>query len=414
MFHCPIKSLCIEADLSGQEKDLVGSFGLTGRFALVCDPNTHDVMGQRLAGALAGADMVVLAEPRANETSAQDLMDRTRHADTLIAVGAGTLNDLCKYVSHRRNRPYLVFATAPSMNGYATATASISRDGEKLSLPATPPLGVFFDLGVLARAPARLIQAGVGDSLCRSTAEVDWFLSHHLLGTNFSEAPFALQTEAEASLLKQTSQLMQGDLGAMRALVRLLILGGMGMLLVGNSQPGSQGEHLISHYVDMFCDPHPGTLHGEQVGLATWTMAKLQESMLQQEAPPVLGETDIDMPSMKARYGKLSTACQKAIQAKAMGGRRLDLLNEQLQSLWPTLRKELAARSLPPHDLMAAFKTTGVKRNACDLGIDPVFYGEAVRHARELRDRFTTLDLAADTGQLAPFVDDHLQPMTPA
>ncbi|MGI9452744.1 MAG: iron-containing alcohol dehydrogenase [Geminicoccaceae bacterium] len=404
-FSCPIKRLCIAPDLSGQERDLIDALGLPGRHALICDPNTHDALGQRLAQKLPNADLVVIDKPKADEAQIADLIDKTRHAETLIAVGAGTLNDLAKYVSHQRGRPYAVFPTAPSMNGYTTTTASISRGGEKRSHPAAPPVGVFFDLNVLANAPHRLIQAGVGDSLCRSIAQVDWLLSHRLNGTDYMATPFSIQTEAEADLVKRFDQLNERDLDAVAALVRLLVLGGLGMLMAGSSQPGSQGEHLISHYIDMFCDPHPGTLHGEQVGLATWTMANLQQDMLKRASPPVLGEAAISRGPSAARYGNLIAASK----AKALSGRRLDRLNQQLERLWPSLRTELSGVSLSPDQLKKAFDAAGVAMDTDALGIDRNFYGDAVRNARQLRDRFTMLDLAADTGHLAPFVEWHLQ-----
>ncbi|MGI9492254.1 MAG: iron-containing alcohol dehydrogenase [Geminicoccaceae bacterium] len=403
-FSCPIKQLCIAPDLSGQERDLIHALDLAGQYALICDPNTFDVLGQRLARKLPSADLVVIDKPKADEAHIEDLIDRTRHADTLIAVGAGTLNDLAKYVSHQRGCPYVVFPTAPSMNGYTTTTASISRGSEKLSLPATPPIGVFFDLNVLASAPYRLIQAGVGDSLCRSTAQVDWLLSHRLNDTDYMATPFLIQTEAEADLVKNVSRLRDRDLDAMTALVRLLVLGGLGMLMAGSSQPGSQGEHLISHYIDMYCDPHPGTLHGEQVGLATWTMANLQRALLMQASPPVLGGAAIGRTSPTARYGNLITASK----SEALPGRQLDLLNEQLERLWPSLRTELSEVTLSPDQLKMTFGAAGVISDTDVLGIDRQFYGEAVCNASKLRDRFTTLDFAADTGFLAPFVEQHL------
>lgn len=408
VFLCPIKTLCIESNLSGQEQDLIDGLGLKGRMTVVCDPNTFDVLGQRLSKSLHHADLVVLDRPKADEDCANDLRDQTRHADCLIAVGSGTLNDLCKYVSHHRSRPYIIFPTAPSMNGYTTATASISRKGEKLSLPASPPLGIFFDLDVLARAPRRLIQAGVGDSLCRRTVEVDWLLSHHLFGTPFAAAPFLLQAKAEEDLLNHIGHLGDGSIDAMRSLVELLVLGGLGMLIVGSSQSGSQGEHLISHYIDMFCQPHPGTYHGEQVGLATWTMARLQHEILERTNPPVLMETIIDEASMAARYRGLNTSCLEVMQTKALSGRRLDLMNSRLEKAWQALRADLTAKLGSLHDLEAAFEAAGVAKKAATINIDPDFYGEAVRHARELRDRFTMLDLAADADRLDRFVDDHL------
>jgi len=46
----------------------------------------------------------------------------------------------------------------------------------------------------------------------------------------------------------------------------------------------------------------------------------------------------------------------------------------------------------------------GGPRGASDIGLEPPFYAEAVRHARFLRNRYTFLDLAADAGVL----DAHL------
>lgn len=403
---CPIRCLAIEPSLDGSERDLVGRLDFSSSLAIVCDPNTYDALAKRIAAALPQAKLVVIDTPAADEAAANALTDRTRHAEALIAVGAGTLNDLVKYVSHRRQRPYAVFATAPSMNGYVTATASISRGGEKLSLPATPPKGAFFDLTVLANAPRRLVRAGVGDSLCRTTAEIDWQLSHILFDTQFLETPFAIQAADETDLLTRIGDLEQGDLGATRALVRLLVLGGLGMLIASSSQPGSQGEHLISHYIDMVCMPHPGSLHGEQVGLAIRTMASLQHLVLSRDDPPELAAITVDPAEMERRLGSLGAPCAAALASKASAGQRLDALNRHLIECWPVLRTAFAKRALPLSKLLDALDRAAVASNPEDLGLAVPFYREAILHARELRDRFTMLDLAAHAGMLVPFVDE--------
>ena len=406
--QCPIQSLIFEPNLDGCECDLLDDLDFPKSSAIVCDPNTYDVLAKRISASLPNAKLIVIEAPKADEAVATELSDRTRHVDAVIAVGAGTLNDLVKYVCHQRRHPYAVFATAPSMNGYVTATASISRGGEKLSLPATPPRGAFFDLAILAEAPHRLIRAGVGDSLCRSTAELDWLLSHHLFDTAFLEQPFSIQAMDEANVLARIDSLRVGDLDAFRSLTRLLVLGGLGMLLTGNSQPGSQGEHLISHYIDMKYQPHPGSLHGEQVGLATLTMATLQNDILTQDAPPLLSETVIDTAAMKKRHGAHSASCEDAMAKKSLTGKRLEALNQRLEMRWPDIRQAFETRSLPLESLRAAFDAVDMPVDPQDLGIAPSFYADAVLYARELRDRFTTLDLAADAGILDPFVLPYL------
>jgi glycerol-1-phosphate dehydrogenase [NAD(P)+] len=407
-FSCPIQDLVIDVSLDGQERDLIGKLGLDGALAIVCDSTIYDILGSRISKAFPSAVAVVLDHPNPDEASVTELTARTRHADALIAVGSGTMNDIVKITSHRRQSDYVIFATAPSMNGYVTATASITVDGQKLSLPAKPPLGVFFDLTVLADAPMRLIRAGVGDSLCRSTAEVDWYLSHHLFDTPFLETPFAIQAADEADLLARLSDLKTRDIGAIRALVRLLILGGLGMLITGNSQPGSQGEHLISHYIDMLAKPHPGSLHGEQVGLATLTMSALRERLLRQERPPDLSDIPIDFSALAERFGANARASEAALRAKTPVGSDLDLVNRRLEAHWPVLRTTLSQKALPFKQLDSAFAMLGVARQPENLGLSRDFYREAVLHAHELRDRFTLLDLATMAGTIEPFVDEHL------
>lgn len=148
-----IRSLVISPSLEGREADLVRGLKVPGRIAVVSDENTHAVLGSRVATALGDVDEIVLDHPKADEDRAANLAHKARHADLLVAVGSGTLNDLCKYVTHKTGRSCAVFATAPSMDGYVTSTVSIARDGFKYSLPAHSPRGVFFDLSVAAAAP---------------------------------------------------------------------------------------------------------------------------------------------------------------------------------------------------------------------------------------------------------------------
>ena len=112
---------------------------------------------------------IVLPEhPHADDATVERVRAATGAADALVAVGSGTINDLCKYASARDGKPYVVFGTAPSMNGYTSLNAAITVHGHKKSLPAQAPVGAFLDLSILAAAPVRMIRSGLGDSLCRA------------------------------------------------------------------------------------------------------------------------------------------------------------------------------------------------------------------------------------------------------
>jgi glycerol-1-phosphate dehydrogenase [NAD(P)+] len=405
-FACPIRSIAIAESLSGAEQGLVQSLLPSGTPAVISDENTYDVLGRRVERALGAPTSVVLERPHADVATAEQLMERSHGADALIAVGSGTLNDLCKYIAHRTGRPSMVFGTAPSMNGYATSTASISRDGYKHSLAATASRGVFLDLAVLAAAPVRMIRAGLGDVLCRATAQVNWLLSHLLLDTAYAEDPFAIQAADERTMLERAGGLAKGDPEAILALVRLLVLSGLGMLLVGSSHPGSMGEHGISHYIDMLLDPHPGSLHGEQVGVASLTMARLQAEILLHEEPPSVVAQGLDEKAMRRRYGPVADDCLGVMRAKALDGEQARALNARLEARWPELRRRLQAIAIAPESLERALREAGAATRPEDLGIAPAFYREAVLHARELRECYGMLDLVADADLLAAFIQD--------
>jgi glycerol-1-phosphate dehydrogenase [NAD(P)+] len=362
-----------------------------------------EVLGRRVAKALPEAQTVLLERPQADEATATLLQERTRQADALVAVGSGTLTDLCKYVSHRTGRPCAVFPTAPSMDGYVRGTVSIAKDGFKLNLPAQAPKGVFFDLSVLARAPSRMILAGLGDTICRSTAQLDCLLSHLLLDTPYAETPYRLVAQDEPKLLAAAGGLTEGEPEAIMRLSRMLVLSGLGVLATDTRHQGSMGEHSISHFIDIMADPHPGTLHGQQVGVATWTMARLQLLLLDMEKPPVLRPLRIDEVGLQRRFGKFAQACREAMTKKPYDEAATERLNKRLQKAWPKIRERLKAVMLPMWDLEEVIEETDMPRLAVQLGIDPAFYREAVAHAHEIRDRYGFLDLAAQAGVLERF-----------
>ena len=67
------------------------------RWAVVSDENTHPVLGARVEQAVAPAASVVLRQPHADSDTVAQLQAMTSGADALVAVGSGTINDLCKY-----------------------------------------------------------------------------------------------------------------------------------------------------------------------------------------------------------------------------------------------------------------------------------------------------------------------------
>jgi glycerol-1-phosphate dehydrogenase [NAD(P)+] len=401
----PVLSVAIERSLAGMEAELLGALPLGRRFAIVSDTTTQQVLGARVAHAIAslGAiDPVMLDRtPQPDLATVERVRRATAAADTLVAVGSGTINDLCKYVAATDGKPYVVFATAPSMNGYTSMNAAITVEGHKKTLPAKAPLGVFIDLGVFAAAPVRMIRAGLGDSLCRSTAQADWLLSRHLRDTPYREAPFALLAADESTLLDTPEALVAGDLDAMRVLARTLVLSGLGMTICGGSYPASQGEHLISHYIDMFApEERAAFFHGEQVAVATLTMAQIQEAMLA-GPPPRIAAASTSREALVQRFGaEIGEACWSEYSAKRVSAHAAEAFSVRIAERWDDLCADLRRAMVPRATLADVMARAGCPQTPEAIGVTAEFYRRAIRDARFLRDRYTFLDLAADAGRL--------------
>jgi glycerol-1-phosphate dehydrogenase [NAD(P)+] len=325
-------------------------------------------------------------------------MERTGNADALVAVGSGSINDIVKYAGHLSGRPYAVFGTAPSMNGYTSVSAAITEHGLKKSLPATLPKGVFLDLDVMAAAPPRLVASGFGDSLARATAQTDWLTAHLLLGKPYREAPFVLLADDEEAMIAAAPALKAGGVAAIELLTRTLVMSGLGMTLCGGSYPASQGEHLIAHYIDMRGENLPQAYHGEHIAVTTLTMARLQERML--ALPELkLRPTRDSEASMIAKFGdEVGRECWAAFRTKAFDAGATETLNRKLEREWPAIRDRLRAIARPEAELKQALLAAGAPTTPGDVGLPLAFYRKAVSNARLIRDRFTMLDLAAMAG----------------
>jgi glycerol-1-phosphate dehydrogenase [NAD(P)+] len=405
--RAPVERILIAESLDGAEADLTAEVGIAGKIAVVADPDTWEAMGARVARALKGTEAVILSpKPHATVAEAEALALRLKGYDAVVAVGSGTVNDLCKYVTAQDGRRYAVFGTAASMDGYASATASMGlASGLKVSLSAHAPKGVFLDLSVLSAAPAYLSAAGFGDCICNTVARIDWWMSHRVLGTPFWFEPY-LVAEPDAGLLEARAEGVKArEVEAIGYLTRALVLSGLGVCFTGVSNHGSMGEHQISHYIDCFAGArHPGTLHGQQVGVATLSMGRIQQWFLSQERPPEVKPTRIDGAGMVRRMGaEIARQCEAEYRKKALDAEGAARLNDKLAAIWPELRAECLAIADPVASMQAKLIRAGAPTSARDLGLPTDFYREAVRHGHEMRNRFSFADIACDAGLLDDF-----------
>lgn len=271
----------------------------------------------------------------------------TSQDDMLLAVGSGTLNDVTKYVSARTGVPYVIAATAPSMDGYASTVAPTILDGFKTTLPAVYPAAIVADVDILKDAPMPMLTAGFGDIIGKFTSLADWRLSHQLNGEYYCPEVAGVIEAAVETCAANAQALAQREPQAIQAVTEALILSGLAMGMVGVSRPASGAEHQMAHYWEMDAlrrgEVHP--LHGNAVGVGTVLAASLYE--------------------MAAEYLPQGFAAPDKGQ------------------------------------ILACLQAAGSCADPKELGIRRELCLESLLHAMELRDRFTVQKLLEQKGKLS-------------
>lgn len=118
--QCSIRTVAIGSGALAELTSLCGEFY---HILLVADTNTHMACGSRVASLLMGKvehyHRFDGCSPVIPDEEAVAVLEAclTAETDLILGVGSGVINDLCKYVSHRHRLPYMIVATAPSMDG---------------------------------------------------------------------------------------------------------------------------------------------------------------------------------------------------------------------------------------------------------------------------------------------------------
>lgn len=376
--------------------------------AVLSDARTRLVAGRQAAMVLRdnGWDVreVLVPDPApglspvCDDVTKQELSSLLESPQLILSVGSGVISDLGKWTAFEMGVPFVCFATAASMNGYASANVAPSLKGVKSLLRACPPDTVIASPSILREAPYELTAAGLGDVLAKPTSSTDWRMNHLLFGDYYCPMSVALICEIEPLYLEHPEEIRAREPAATEALFNALLLSGAAMTMAGTSAPASGAEHAISHTLDMMSsvDASPHDLHGRQVGAGTILAAELYRRVLAIESPefrePTLG---VDA----AFWGPLADPVAGAYAEKLQ---RLQVVGEKLSvgQAWDDLRTNLAPMLASPEKIRDCLSRAGAAYRAQDIGCSRSRLLEAFHHAHEIRARFTVLDLARSVGLL--------------
>ena len=404
----PIKKIEILESTNGLEFDLINKVHKNKKILIISDLNTHDILGSNIYQNLKGkldVSEYIWKNPSSDSKNIEEIQNASKDYSALIAIGSGTICDSVKYVSFLEKKEYSVFATSP-MNAYTSFNASISFDGEKKSISAIPPKGVFFDLSVISNCPKRLISAGFADVICRTTSQVDWLFSNILFKTFYDETPYYLLNLYEEQAINRATDIKNGEVNALSLLIKLTVLMGIGTMITGTSHLGSMAEHNISHFLDMCSkEKHSNTSHGEQVGIASVTISKIQNKIFNLNSPPKIYPTIIPEKKLIEIYGNLIyQKIKNQIKKKALDEKKTIIINNFLEENWEDIKIKIKKVMLPYNKLWDSLGNCGSLRLPKEGNIDINLYKDAIKYGRFIRDRYTILDFAGDSNMLEEFI----------
>lgn len=206
----------------------------------------------------------------------------------IVAIGGGKVIDYCKYIAFILQIPIISVPTSISNDGFASPGASLLVNGRRKSQKARIPFGVVIDTEIIRKSPVRYTYSGIGDLISKYTAIYDWKLAYRMIQEPVNDFAVLISRNAVEVMVNHKNKDIR-DLEFLRLICGCLVMSGVAMEVSGSSRPASGSEHLISHAYDMTAKKP--TLHGIQVGVATYAVSHIQNNPEHQIIRSVLEET---------------------------------------------------------------------------------------------------------------------------
>ena len=309
---------------------------------------------------------------------------------SVLSVGSGSVNDPCRLACARQNKLLCIFATAPSMDGFASYSSPIVDNYFKASYDAKSPEVIIADTKILAAAPAHLKSSGFGDMIAKYIGICDWEISNILSGEYYCEriSEYVRKTVDELLLMADTVTVNNEETAG--AIFEQLLKTGIFMSFTKNSRPASGSEHIIAHLMECLELPHGviPNFHGEDVGVATLKMLKLYKEMAKLDKITAKRES-VDWEDVYNVYGDMAEDVRKLNTPSTV----TDAVDPRdLESKWGKIREIIG--KLPDYErVYDAMKRAGCKTTLEEIEKSKEFYNTCVKYSPYMRRRITLLRL---------------------
>lgn len=304
-----LEVLEVGSGILGKAAKILSESHFPKRILMVADVNSFRVtkgLYEQLLEAGFTVELRVYEDTRvADMTAVEELQVLLHRVDGCLSVGSGSVNDICRLSSFRENKQFAIFATAPSMDGFASDSAPITSGNFKLTYPCRQPRIIMADTKILAEAPTELKAAGFGDVIAKYIAIADWRVANLLHGDYYCERVGQFVRDAVAKMVALADKVPERNEEAAGAIMEALVLTGISMQLAKCTRPASGTEHIISHYWECKKLQHGviSDFHGKKVGVATLIVAQAYHNLAKLKSVKAHAER-IDWEDVKAHYGE--------------------------------------------------------------------------------------------------------------
>ncbi|WP_039765414.1 MULTISPECIES: iron-containing alcohol dehydrogenase [unclassified Caldicellulosiruptor] len=366
---------------------------------VICDKNTFDVCAVKVKETVEKSNrkckiICFEADVTADEFALGKVLFEIEQADIFVGVGSGTISDITRYTAYKFKVPFVLFPTAPSMDGFASSVAALTINGLKTTVLASSPEAIFVDTEVIENSPEILKKAGFGDLMGKITALLDWQLSNIL---------FEEKIDCEVlRIMKNTYLRTLNSVGVndfCKNLLEGLITSGIMMVRVNSSRPASGCEHHLSHFWEYH---RIKTYHGIKVGLATLYVLRFYEHFLNLDKSRIheRKEYKVDIKTWEDAIKKgfqptFGSIIKKNIERvsklndKEFRTQVINRLVEKKEVIDKLIRDAIGVYD----ELIDAYKKLEMPMNYWEIGIDENLFKISFLCAPNIRERFTILHL---------------------
>ena len=322
----------------------------------------------------------------ADMKNVKDIEQILQTVDGVVSCGTGSLHDTARLACARQNKPLCLFATAPSMDGFASNGAPITDGNFKTTILAKCPEVILADNEILAKSPAYLKSADFGDMIGKYVGLIDWEVSTLLSGEYWCDKVAGLTRQATDEIFALADKVTLEDEETAGEIFNALLKTGIGMSFTKTSRPASGTEHILSHFWECkkLLDGEISDFHGKKVGVATLLIME-EYSRLSELKSVHAHKESVDWEKVKEIYGPLYPEVEKLnFPTNIVDGVKC----QDIEDNWDKIRS--IVKSVPSVlELKDAMKRAGCATETSEIAVSDELKAQGLEYHPYMRARLS-------------------------